>query len=47
MQLVGTLPETVIIGIEPGDMAFGGGLSPQLQEKLPEIMDMVIKELIL
>ena len=37
--------ETVVIGIEPGDISEGIGLSPEIEECIPEIIKLVIKEL--
>ncbi len=46
MALAGSEPvETVIIGIEPEDTGWGIELSPALQERLPEIVEVVIKEI--
>ncbi len=38
-------PETVIIGVQPQDMTWGLELTPALQEKIPQIIDIVRKEL--
>ncbi|MCK4863694.1 MAG: HyaD/HybD family hydrogenase maturation endopeptidase [Dehalococcoidales bacterium] len=46
MSLAGNEPaEIVIIGIEPGEIEFGTELSPELQQKLPEIVKVVLKEM--
>jgi hydrogenase maturation protease len=37
--------EIVIIGIEPKDIEWGTELSPELQEKMPEIVKVVLKEI--
>jgi hydrogenase maturation protease len=45
MSLTGNEPEeVVIIGVEPGDIDWGTELSPELQDKLPAIIDTVLKE---
>jgi hydrogenase maturation protease len=36
---------TVIIGIEPGTIEFGLELSPEIEDKLPRIIDLVLKEI--
>lgn len=38
-------PETVIIGIQPGEIAWGMELSPALAEKLPAVVDLVKEEI--
>jgi hydrogenase maturation protease len=46
MALFDRLPEsTVIIGIEPKTIDFGLDLSPEVEEKLPEIISLVLKEI--
>jgi hydrogenase maturation protease len=46
MSLLGNRPaDTVIIGIEPGEIAPGLELSALLQQKLPEIVKVVLKEI--
>ena len=46
MALLDRLPKsTVIIGIEPKTIEFGLDLSPEVEEKLPEIIDLVLKEI--
>jgi hydrogenase maturation protease len=37
--------ETVVIGIEPKDMSDGLELSPEIEERIPKIIDVVMKEL--
>jgi hydrogenase maturation protease len=37
--------ETVIIGVEPKEINWGLELSPELREKMPEIIDAVLSEL--
>jgi hydrogenase maturation protease len=45
MSLLGkTPPEVIIIGIQPKEIAWGMELSPELKEKVPEIVKAVLKE---
>ena len=39
------IDETVIIGVEPRDLSWGLELSPELQERMPRIVDAVLGEL--
>jgi hydrogenase maturation protease len=46
MALTGNAPrETVIIGIEPGEIEWGTELSPLLQQRLPEVVKVVLREI--
>ena len=46
MALLDRQPKsTVIIGVEPRTIDFGLELSPQLEETLPKIIDLVLKEI--
>ena len=46
MSLIGSEPkEIVIIGIEPKEIDWGTELSTELQEKIPEIKDIVLGEI--
>jgi hydrogenase maturation protease len=46
MTLTGNAPqETVIIGIEPGEIDWGTELSPVLQKRLPEVVKIVLREI--
>ena len=46
MAMLGRLPKsTVIIGIEPKTIDFGLELSPEVGEKLPKIINLVLKEI--
>jgi hydrogenase maturation protease len=46
MALTGNEPaETVIIGIEPGEIDWGTELSPRLQKRLPAIVKIVLNEI--
>ena len=37
--------ETVVIGIEPKDMSNGTELSPEIEERIPRIIEIVMKEI--
>jgi hydrogenase maturation protease len=43
-ELVGKTPETVIIGIEPRSLDMGMELSPEVEAKLPRIIELVFEE---
>jgi len=44
-EMAGIKPrETVIIGVEPKEIAWGMELSPEIQGRLPEVMRLVLKE---
>ena len=45
MQLRHNTGDTVIIGVEPKELSWGLELSPELQEKMPQIIDIVLGEL--
>jgi hydrogenase maturation protease len=46
MSLLGKQPKsTVVIGIEPKTIDYGLDLSPQVKEKLPKILELVLKEI--
>jgi hydrogenase maturation protease len=45
MKLWHKMGETVIIGIEPKEVDWGLELSPELQEKIPQIIDAILAEL--
>jgi len=45
MQLWHKTGEAVIIGVEPRDINWGLELSPELQEKMPQIIDAILSEL--
>ena len=45
-EVVNSKPEEiVVIGIEPKDMSSGLELSPEIEERIPEIIKLVMKEL--
>jgi len=45
MQLWHKTGEAVIIGVEPGEINWGLELSPELREKMPQIIDAILAEL--
>jgi hydrogenase maturation protease len=45
MKLWHNIGETVIIGVEPRELSWGLELSPELQEKMPQIIDAILSEL--
>jgi hydrogenase maturation protease len=45
MQLWHEMSEAVIIGVEPKEINWGLELSPELQEKIPQIIDTILAEL--
>ncbi|MBA7714676.1 Hydrogenase 1 maturation protease [subsurface metagenome] len=46
MKLMGSKPrEIVVIGIEPKEIDWGTELSAELQQKIPEIVNIVLKEI--
>lgn len=46
MALTGNQPaETIIIGVEPGEIDWGTELSPRLKKRLPAIVKIVLKEI--
>jgi hydrogenase maturation protease len=45
MQLWHNIGEVVIVGVEPRDLSWGLELSPELQEKMPRIIDAILEEL--
>ena len=45
MQLGHNIGEAVIIGVEPREINWGLELSPELQEKVPQIIDVILSEL--
>ena len=44
-KLVHNVGETVIIGIEPKEIDWGLELSPELQERIPQIVELILAEL--
>jgi hydrogenase maturation protease len=45
IQLWHNIGEAVVIGVEPGEINWGLELSPELQEKMPQIIDAILAEL--
>jgi hydrogenase maturation protease len=45
MKLRHSIGETVIIGVEPREIEWGLELSPELQKKMPQIIDAILAEL--
>ena len=45
MRLLHNIGETIIIGVEPKEIEWGLELSPELQEKVPQIVEMILAEL--
>jgi hydrogenase maturation protease len=45
IQKMKIVVDIVVIGIKPQKTGFGRGLSPEIEEKIPEIMEMVINEI--
>jgi hydrogenase maturation protease len=45
IQLWHKTGETVIIGVEPAEINWGLELSPEVREKMPQIMDAILSEL--
>ncbi len=43
-ELVGKTPETTIIGVEPKSLDMGMELSPEVQAKIPKIVELVLDE---
>ncbi len=43
--LIGGKPPTLIIGIEPQEIDFSVELSPEVERKLPEVIELVLKEI--
>jgi hydrogenase maturation protease len=46
MEISGNKPvEIVIIGVEPGSIDWGMDLTPKLKERLPKVVEVVLKEI--
>lgn len=45
MRLLHNTGETIIIGVEPKEIEWGLELSPELQEKIPRIVETILAEL--
>jgi len=44
-NLIGKTPKTTIIGIEPKSLEMSLELSPEIKEKIPKIIELVLKEI--
>lgn len=42
---LGSRPDTVIFGIEPKEIDWGTELTPELKAKIPELVELVLKEI--
>lgn len=42
--LIGTTPRTTVIGVEPKWMGMGMGLSPEVEAKVPRVIELIQKE---
>ena len=45
MDILGSVPEVTIIGVEPKEIDWGLELSPELANKLPQIAEVVLEEI--
>ena len=45
MEILGSVPEVTIFGVEPKEIDWGLELSPELEEKLPKIVGVVEEEI--
>jgi len=43
-ELIGQTPETTVIGVEPGSLEMGMELSPEVQAKIPKIIELILEE---
>jgi hydrogenase maturation protease len=43
-ELIGQTPETTVIGVEPRSLEMGMELSPEVQEKIPKIIELILEE---
>ncbi len=44
-EMMGSKPHTVILGIEPKDIDWGEGLSDEIKEKVPALVNLVLEEI--
>lgn len=44
-ELIGKTPHTTVIGIEPKSLEIGMELSPEVNGKIPRVIDLILKEL--
>lgn len=43
--LIGRQPLTVIIGVEPKEINFGMELSPEVEERIPQIIELILEDI--
>jgi len=43
-ELIGKTPETTIIGVEPKSMEMGMALSPEVEDKVPRVIELIFEE---
>jgi hydrogenase maturation protease len=43
--LIGKTPETIVFGVEPKKITTGMELSPEIQEKVPRLIELVLEEI--
>jgi len=43
-ELIGQTPETTVIGVEPKSLEMGMALSPEVEEKIPKIIELILEE---
>jgi hydrogenase maturation protease len=43
-ELIGQTPETTVIGVEPKSLEMGMALSPEVQAKIPKIIELILEE---
>lgn len=44
-ELVGQTPETTVIGVEPKCLEVGMELSPEIQTKIPRVIELILREI--
>ena len=44
-ELIGKTPETTVIGIEPKSLEMGMELSPEIEAKVPRLIELILQEL--
>lgn len=44
--LIGKTPQTTILGVEPGNIATGMDLSPEVRKKIPKLIELVMEEIL-
>lgn len=44
-KLMDQYPESIVIGVQPGKIEWGLELSPELRERIPAIIDVVLEEI--